>query len=146
MSVKRWILAHLLQFDRQLLRARCLCSGKWYLFTAGRYPAPPSATVSVQNALRASFPLFSSPLFSVLCACTIELIWNACLSFTLAWDQGFVSLFLCDLMFLFIISTLLSFIVCIDFPFRTTGKRLHLRTSIKQNELNIFLKTQSSFL
>lgn len=75
MSVKKWILAHLLQFDRQLSRARCACSGKMIPFY-GRsiLRTTQCCSISVERTHPHPFPDFSSVQYCpVLCACTVEL-------------------------------------------------------------------------
>lgn len=96
-SVKKWILAHLLQFDGQLWRARCVCSGKMIPFYRRSILATPAAAGSVQNVLEGRVPfsfLRSFQCSPVWCCVLVHLIWTACLSFLLDCDQGFLKLYI----------------------------------------------------
>lgn len=116
MSVKKWILAHLLQFDRQLSRAGRACSSKTIPFYARsmRRAVQKKATVSAQDVLNSLIlTLFCCP--GVVCLHCVDFIRNACLfppppSMRL-WA------FICNLsmsLLLFILSDLLSVCVYVD--------------------------------
>lgn len=139
MSVKKWILAHLLQFDRQLSRARCVWSGKMIPFY-GRSILRTTQCYSIraertQKPHPHSFPDFSTvPHRPLLCACTVELYWKCMPVFHPRMRSRFREPFyvICWCPSSFSFSVIRSLCSRRIFPPRNNRKRFDLTTLIEE--------------